>query len=95
MSQEEIQYGVTSNNLEILLFPGVAQLTEKIIEFTRECFIKDEFNFVITEKGLGIICPKLKPQTYLHLEAGEFWRKIIKRLESPVEILQFINPEIK
>ncbi len=88
MNLEKIRFGMTPNNdLGILIFKGLKKPTPEITEFIEMCSISGNFKIVMTGLGLGVICPGLKQQMHLYFEAGEYWRKTIKKLDSPVEIL--------
>ena len=91
MNLNDVQFGLTVENLGVLVFPGLTKPTEKIKDFITECFIKDEFKYVATNLGLGIVCPDLKQQMHLYFEAGEYWKRTIRRLDSPVEVLEWMK----
>jgi len=89
MDFKNIQYGITEKNLGVLIFEGVQIPTQEIKDFIDLCSISQNFKFVKTSLGVGIVCPGLKRQQDLYFEAGEYWNRIIKRLDSPVEILDW------
>jgi len=91
MEFNDVRFGMSSSNLGVLIFTGLTSPTKEIREFIKICSLPGEFKFVKTITGLGIICPDLKQQMHLYFEAGEYWRITISKLDSPVEILEFMK----